>query len=195
MPITQIDPVAALIVIDLQKGLASIPTNPPLSEVVANSAKLAAAFRSRNLPVVLVNVAGRAPGRTDTPRSTQAFPPDFADLLPELDVQPSDILITKHCPGAFLGTALDEELKKRNVTQVILTGVATGNGVEASARSAHDLGYNLAFIADAMTDPSAEAHAFNIHKVFPRIGEVDTTANTLKLLESERTTKIMHPPS
>jgi nicotinamidase-related amidase len=183
MAITQIDPVAALIVIDLQKGITAMaPERAPA--VVANSAKLIEAFRSRNLPVVLVNVAGVAPGRTCTPRHTGTFPPDWAQLEADLNQQPSDILITKKSFCAFINTALDEELKKRNVTEVVFCGVATSIGIESSARSAYDLGYNVAFVEDAMTDLRPDAHKHSIEVFFPRIGEIDSTENTLKLLRS-----------
>ncbi|MDE1176656.1 MAG: isochorismatase family protein [Edaphobacter sp.] len=183
MPITQIDPVSALIVIDLQNGIVAMnPEQAPA--VVANSAKLIEAYRKRNLPVVLVNVAGLAPGRTSTPRYTGAFPPDWANLVSELNQQPTDILITKKSFGAFLGTALDEELKKRNVTQVVFCGIATSIGIESSARSAYDLGYNVAFVEDAMADLKPENHKHSIEVFFLRIGEIDTTENTLKLLQS-----------
>ncbi|HWF03601.1 MAG TPA: isochorismatase family protein, partial [Candidatus Angelobacter sp.] len=62
MPLTQLDTTAALIVIDLQKGIVGIPTVHPSGEIVERSARLARAFRERGLPVVLVNVSGRAPG-------------------------------------------------------------------------------------------------------------------------------------
>ena len=51
--------------IDLQKGVAGLPTAHPAGEIIARAARLARAFRERGLPVVLVNVDGTAPGRTD----------------------------------------------------------------------------------------------------------------------------------
>ncbi len=65
MPLTKLDTNAALIVIDLQKGIVGIPTVHPAGEIIGRAAQLARAFRERSLPVVLVNVTGRAPGRTD----------------------------------------------------------------------------------------------------------------------------------
>lgn len=179
---TQIDPNAALIVIDLQKGILPLAREQS-AEVVAKSARLAEAFRKRGLPVVLVNVAGPAPGRTSTPRPNFAsFPADFAELVPELNAQPGDIFITKHGFGAFLRTGLDEELKKRSVTQVIFCGVSTSIGVESSARSAYDLGYNVAFATDAMADLRPESHRNSIEVIFPRIGEVAVTEEVLALV-------------
>ena len=184
MPLTQLDSTAALIVIDLQKGITSLTVERGSAEVVARSAELAAAFRERNLPVVLVNVVGRAPGRVDQGFGNRAFAPDWADLVPELDAQSSDILISKKCVGAFLGTDLDAKLKERGVTQLFMTGIATGSGVESTARNAYDLGYNVVFISDAMTDIHPAAHKHSIEGIFPRIGEVDTTENVLKALRA-----------
>src|SRR5258708_25295600 len=111
MAVSIVDQKPALVVIDLQKGIAAIPSAHPLDAVVGNSARLAAAFRERDLPVVLVNVTGMASGRTESPRSTTSFPPDFAELLPELDVQPTDVLVSKTPWGAFTGTSLPAPLQ------------------------------------------------------------------------------------
>jgi nicotinamidase-related amidase len=182
MPVTQLDPKAALIVIDLQKFIVSVPAAHPTSDIIANSAALAQAFRARNLPVVLVNVDAVPPGRTSTPRPNFTFPPDWADLIPELDQQPSDLLITKKSWGAFLTTDLDQKLRARNVTQIFLTGISTTAGVESTARSAYDHGYHVVIVTDATTDRSLEAHTHAIETIFPRLAELDTTANILKLL-------------
>jgi nicotinamidase-related amidase len=180
MPLTQLDSTAALVVIDLQKGITGFTAELGSGEVVKRSAELAAAFRERGLPVVLVNVTGRAPGRTDQGFPNRAFPPDWANLMPELNAQPSDILITKQRVGAFLGTELDAKLRERGVTQVFMTGIATSIGVESTARSAFDLGYNVVFVSDAMLDMNPAAHKHCIEVMFPRLGEVETTENVLK---------------
>ncbi len=182
MPLTQLDSNAALIVIDLQKGIVGLPLAQPGAEIVAKSAELAKEFRRRGLPVVLVNVTAPAPGRTDAGPFRRTLPEDWAVLVPELQAQASDILISKQRVGAFLGTALDDELRSRGVTQVFLTGIATGSGVEATARSAHDLGYNVVFVVDAMTDMDEETQRFCVEKKFPRIGETETTEGVLKVL-------------
>lgn len=101
MPVTTLDSRTALIVIDLQKGIVGLAGAEAVEPVVRNSRLLADAFRARGLPVVLVNVAGGAPGRTEQPRPSQPFPPDWAELLPELDPQPTDIL-RRNGPGAPL---------------------------------------------------------------------------------------------
>jgi nicotinamidase-related amidase len=103
-------------------------------------------------------------------------------LVPELGQRSDDHIVTKHRIGAFIGTDLDDYLRRRGVTQVVLTGIATSAGVESTARSAYDLGYNVVLVHDAMTDRDADVHRVFVEKIFPRIGETDTTDNTLKTL-------------
>jgi nicotinamidase-related amidase len=179
----QLDRNSALVVIDLQKGIVSVPTVHPAEEIVARAAQLARAFREHGLPVVLVNVAGRAPGRTDAGTPRFSFPPDWTELVPELGQQSSDYIVTKQRVGAFIGTSLDDYLRQRGVTQVVLTGISTSAGVESTARSAHDLGYNVAFVVDAMTDRDGDAHRHSVEKVFPRFGQTTRTDDLLKLLK------------
>jgi nicotinamidase-related amidase len=183
MPLSQLDPTPALISIDLQKGIVTMPTVHPASEIVARTAQIARAFRARMYPVVLVNVAGMSPGRSEAPRPKLNFPPDWTDLAPELDAQPTDHLVTKHRIGAFIGTDLDQYLRQRKVTQVFLAGIATTFGVESTARSAHDLGYNVVFVTDAMTDRDPDAHRNAVEKLFPRFGETTSTAELLSRLK------------
>jgi len=184
MSLTSLDTTAALIVIDLQKGIVALPTVHPTTEIIDRSAKLAHSFRERGLPVVLVNVTGTAPGRTDIgPRSLSSLPADWTELVPELEQHPDDYLVSKQRVGAFIGTSLQEILLKRNVTQVFLTGIATSLGVESTARSAYDYGYNVVIVVDAVTDRDAEAHRHCVEKIFPRISETDTTDSVLKLLK------------
>ena len=183
MALTTIDPTPALVVIDLQKGTTGRPTVHPIDEVIRRSADLAGAFRDRGLPVVLVNVTGLPPGRTESPRQGQAPPPDWADLVSGLGAQPTDHLISKQRWGAFQDTALNELLQELGVTQIVLTGVATSFGVESTARAAYDHGYNVVLATDAMTDLTSEAHINSIERVFPRLGETATTEEVLDLLE------------
>jgi len=182
MPLTTLDTTAALIVIDLQKGIVGLPLVHPAAEIVDHSVRLARAFRARGLPVVLVNVTAGAPGRTDIVRPKFAFRDDWAELVSELEQQSDDYLVSKQRVGAFIGTSLDETLRQRGVTQVFLTGVATSAGVEATARSAYDYGYNVVLVVDAMTDRDADAHRYCIEKTFPRLGETTTTEDVLKAL-------------
>jgi nicotinamidase-related amidase len=182
MPLSIIDPNVALVVIDLQKGLSAFPG---FSEVVGRTAELASAFRSRDLPVVLVNVAGMARGRTDAGSSLPAGftpPAGWTDIVDELEPQASDIRVTKMQIGAFHETGLDAALRERGVTQVVLAGVATSMGVESTARAAHEHGYHVVLAVDAMGDGDDRAHANSVERVFPRIGEVCESREVVRAL-------------
>jgi len=184
MPLTLLDPNTALIVIDLQKGIVSGNFIHPIADIIDRTRALIDVFRAKNLPVVLVNVAGRAPGRTEQgPRASQTSAEGWTDLLPQLDRQPSDIAVTKRSWSAFATTDLEAQLKTRGVTQVVVAGVATSVGVEATARQAYEQGFNVTLALDAMTDLREEAHDYSIRNVFPRLGETWSTQEIISLLE------------
>ncbi len=174
----------ALVVIDLQKGITSQNTFPRgAGEVVANAAVLAGEFRRRSLPVFLVRVTP-SPDRKDAlrPVSDVTFTPrwnsmpDWSDLVPELNKQESDFVITKRQWGAFYGTELDLQMRRRGITTIVLCGISTDIGVESTARSAYELGYQLVFPEDAMASYSLDGHTHAIKEIFPRIGRVRTTS-------------------
>ncbi len=185
--VTAIDKQTALVLIDLQKAVVKLPLAKPVSEILSNAAKLLHAFRAAGLPVVIVNVnpagARWTKARKDAaPPQAGPFSPDWLEITPEIDIKPEDILITKHTWSAFYETALDDELKKRGVTGIVLAGISTSIGVEGTARGASERGYNLTFAKDAMTDMFAEAHEHSLKYIFPRIGEVDDTCKIIEKL-------------
>jgi nicotinamidase-related amidase len=188
MTLTTIDPVSALVVIDLQKGIVSAHTGGPVTAAVERAAHLAAGFRRHGLPVVLVNVTGRAPGRTEVvrPGSGAAPPAGWADLIDELDVQPTDHLVTKRRRSAFHDTGLDTLLRDLGATQVVLAGISTSAGVESTARSASDHGYHVVLATDAMSDPDADAHRHSVERVFPKLGETATATEVIDMVGATR---------
>ena len=93
---------------------------------------------------------------------------ELADGLAE----PSDLRVTKRQWGAFYGTDLDLQLRRRGVTSVVIGGIATNIGVESTARAAHEHGYGVVLVEDATTGRSAEMHAFAFEQVFPMLARV-----------------------
>jgi nicotinamidase-related amidase len=180
----------ALVVIDLQKGIAGRETSPhPAAQVIAKSAQLAERFRARGAPVVLVRVsfaadgADRPPNLVDAPMPAGPMPAGFDEIVPEMKQQPGDLLITKRQWGAFHDTGLDTQLRRRGVKTIVLTGIATNFGVESTARAAHEHNYGVVLAEDAMSSLGPDAHAFAVKTVFPRLGRVRSTDEVLKALE------------
>jgi nicotinamidase-related amidase len=179
----ELDPAkTALVVIDMTKGVLSLASGPyPVQEVLARTVRLADAFRQAGSFVVLVNV-NSIDGKdvlhpiTDTEiRMPTQRPKDWADIAPELGPQPLDHLITKHQWGAFYGTDLDLQLRRRGIETIVLCGIATNFGVETTAREAYQHGYNQVFAEDAMNALSAEEHQHTCKYIFPRIGRIRST--------------------
>jgi nicotinamidase-related amidase len=172
----------ALILIDLQKGIVAIQTAPrPGTEVLARSQELARRFRAAKAPVILVNVAFSADfadalkSQVDHPPESPpgGYPETWSQLADGL-AEPSDLRITKRQWGAFYGTDLDLQLRRRGITTVVIGGIATNMRVESTARAAHEHGYAVVLVEDATAGRAAEMHAFAFTHIFPRLGRVVT---------------------
>ncbi|MFH0915503.1 MAG: hydrolase [bacterium] len=182
----------ALVVIDLQKGILALPAAPySAAEVVERAAALCRAAREAEGTVVLVRVTPSADGGDalrphvdQGPLSGSQPPADWAELSPELDMQPGDIVITKRQWGAFYGTELDLQLRRRGVDTIVLCGISANIGVESTARDAYERAYNLIIVEDAIAARTAEEYAFVMRTLFPRIGRVRKTAELLAALEA-----------
>jgi len=188
-PLTLDPATTALVLIDLQRGIAASNTQPhAAADVIANAAQLAARFRDRNALVVLVNVDPGPNGVlgpraiTDVPRPALKPTPGWADIVPELDAAELDVRVTKHQPGAFHATDLDLQLRRRRIDTIVIGGISTNVGVESTARAGYDLGYNFVFVEDAMAARDAEFHAFAVTRYFPTIGRVRSTRDVLDAL-------------
>jgi nicotinamidase-related amidase len=135
---------AALIIIDMQKGMLS-PTLPPRNnpEAEDNIARLHAAWRESGQPVVSVRHISRASSSVFAPgQSGVEFQERFLPLAHEHVVE-------KNVPDAFINTGLERWLHARGVRQLVIVGVSTNNSVEATARTAGNLGFETVVVADA----------------------------------------------
>ncbi len=179
----------ALVVIDLQKAIVSRPCMPYDSQTVVSNAKLLAdAFRGKDMPVFLVHVVRSADGKdalhppSDNSGWSSPMTPDGTDFVSELGQVPSDFVISKRQWGAFYGTELDLQLRRRSIDTIVLCGISTDIGVESTARNAYELGYGQIFAEDAMSAMSKEEHDHTVQKIFPRIGRVLKTQDIVNLL-------------
>jgi nicotinamidase-related amidase len=172
----------ALILIDLQKGIVGLPTEPRSgAAVLAKGQRLARRFRAAGAPVVLVNVAFapdfadalRAPADRPFQPPPGGFPEGWTELADGL-AEPSDLRITKRQWGAFYGTELDLQLRRRGIGTVVIGGIATNAGVESTARAAHEHGYAVVLVEDACAGRSAELHDFACAQIFPLFARVAT---------------------
>lgn len=176
----------ALVLIDLQKAVVGRQLAPHApADVVRHGVRMADALRAKGGLVVFVrvNVAEMLSLPVDAPNPRPAnIPPEASELVPELNVQTGDVVVTKRQWGAFYGTDLEQQLRRRWIRTIVMGGIATNIGVESTARAAMDRGYELVFAEDAMSSLSAEAHGFAVSNIFPRMGRVRSTEDILAAL-------------
>lgn len=186
----KLDPrTTALVLIDLQKGIAPFAAGPHSSgEVNERAGRLCARFRELGAPVVLVRVGFHADGAdmlrplTDEAPRNMTLPDNWWDYADELAVADSDLHVTKRQWGAFYGTELELQLRRRGITQIVLAGISTNIGVESTARQAFELGFHQVLVEDAMSSGDSAHHQFAVEHIFPRLGRVRSTQQVLAAL-------------
>jgi nicotinamidase-related amidase len=187
MAASTLDPrTTALVLIDLQRGIVGRPTAPhSADDVVARAARIAGRFRELGAPVVLVHVAFSPDGAdmlrqpVDAPNPPAERPAGWSEIVPELGPKERDLVVTKRQWGAFYGTDLEMQLRRRGILTIVLGGISTNFGVESTARDAWERGYDIVFVEDATTAFTAEAHTFAFTTIFPRLGRVRSTEDLL----------------
>jgi nicotinamidase-related amidase len=134
----------ALIIIDMQRGVTSAaagPRNNPDAEL--KIAELLAAWRASGATVVHVRHISRTPGSLFWPGQVGV---EFLEALAPL---PDEHVVEKNVPDAFIQSGLERWLRVRGIGAVVIVGVSTNNSVEATARSAGNLGFKTQVVADA----------------------------------------------
>lgn len=180
----------ALVVIDLQNGIANRERklSPyPADQVIENASRLVQAFTAKGAFAVLVRVSsidGKDMPRpeTDLNMPSPSFQEGWDDFVPQLACFQNVHRVTKRQWGAFYGTDLDLQLRRRGIDTVVLCGISTGIGVDTTAREAYQHGYHQIFVEDAMAARTREEHDYVCQCIFPRIGRIRTTSQVVELL-------------
>ncbi|WP_238011842.1 isochorismatase family protein [Dactylosporangium sp. AC04546] len=164
---------AALIAVDLMPRIVEQDMGPHRgADVVARTVRLAEAFRRAGGTVVLVRVE----------RPNVAEQPPGSGFVPQLAPVEGDVVVVKRTIGAFYGTELAAELRRRGIDTVVMTGIATTMGVESTARAAADHDFEVLFAADAMSGMTAAEHEHALSVTLPRFGDVLSTDQVLALV-------------
>ncbi|MEV4598418.1 isochorismatase family protein [Amycolatopsis sp. NPDC049253] len=169
----EIDPAStALVLVDFQERIVAMPTTPFAGpEAAANAVRLRDAFSEAGAQIVIIQAM--RPGSEGAPGS---------DVIPELKPRNGEKLVVKTTIGGFYNTDLHAHLRDAGVRTVVFGGIATEFGVESTLRAAADHGYSVIAVSDAMTGLSDVSHESSTTKIFPRLGTVLTTAETLAAL-------------
>lgn len=173
------DALTALVVVDLQQGTLPNARAYSSADWLRHAASLITAFRSCDLPVVIATSIGTPPGRTTHAAGGRDWPAEASVLLPEVGTGDGDILVVRRGLSVFAGTDLEDRLRRRGVTDVVIVGIATSYGVESTARAAYDLGFSVTVVADAVADLQQASHEHALATILPVIGTVATTSEIL----------------
>ncbi len=179
----------ALVLIDLQNGIAGRELSPHTSEeVLQNASKLVKAFSDKGAFIVLVRVStidgkDMVKPKTDLKATGMKYPEGWDNLVPEIADTKNAHIVTKRQWGAFYGTDLDLQLRRRGIDTIILGGISTNIGVDTTAREAYQNGYNQIFVEDAMTAVTKEEHDYVCKYIFPRIGKLRSTKEIVSSLK------------
>ncbi len=187
--VTALDKQAALLLIDLQKGILKTPKAHPVEQILDKASELMRVFREKGQTIVIVHVEPSGPwlkSRKEAAGPGGDLPEDFTKIADELHTEAGNLFISKPGWNAFYNTALHEQLQKRGITQLVIGGVSTSIGVEGTARAASELGYNICFATDAMTDSHADAHENSITRIFPRMGETGKVSEIIPKIQSRQ---------
>jgi nicotinamidase-related amidase len=178
----------ALVICECQRGVLdpSVAIFPGLAQqaeergMLADIARLAAAFRARDLPVVHAHVAHRpdfggvvvnsmVTARSRKAQSMRAGTPDVEPMegaIPE----PSDyVSLRRSGLGMWYGTDLDATLRNLGVETVVLSGVSTNLALFAGAIGAVDRGYRAVLAEDASAGAVPEQHQWMITNALPLV--------------------------
>lgn len=185
----------AFVAIDMQKEIVNNGTLSPhtAASILTNNDSLAKTLKRTAALKVLVNVdISTFPylsQQTDMGGMTAAsVPPEFTDLLLKDSLKDTDnmLTITKYNPSAFFGTSLDLQLRRRGIETIILSGVATTNGVYATALDAFQHGYHIVLAEDACSDRDKESHQLFIKKIFPKTARVRSTKQIIEAIQQSK---------
>lgn len=133
----------ALLIIDVQAGMFSPNLglyNP--DEVIANIRSLISKARTAEIPVIYIQHEGDERGPFGRGK------PGW-EIHPAILPQPDDLVVAKRTPDSFNGTVLQEELDKRGIKKLIVTGMQTEFCVDTTCRRAYALGYDTTLVKDA----------------------------------------------
>ena len=147
------------------------------SQVLARAGLALSFARAQKIAVVFVRLGFRAGTEEVSSRnrlfSRVAALEGFDESNPLAQVHQSlrrrseEPVLIKRRASAFSGTDLALLLRAREVTELVIAGVATSGSVLSTLRDAADQDYELTVLSDACTDHDDEVHDLLCSKVFP----------------------------
>lgn len=143
----------ALVIIDIQNDYFEGGKFPLVGseQAVGEAKKVLEYFRKENLPIIHIQHISDYPGATFFIPETEGV-----EIHKELTPLDGELVLQKQFPNSFIGTGLEESLKEKGITELVICGMMTSMCVDATTRAAKDLGYTSTLIHDACAAPNLE---------------------------------------
>lgn len=170
----------ALVLVDFSTGFTSpdCPLGGNFDAVVAQAARLLAAFREKDFPVCYTTVLYRDPAEAKVFRARVpalnllAADGPWVAIDPRLAPQHGEPVFEKHWASGFFGTGLDVWLRAQGADAVVVTGLTTSGCVRATAVDALQHDFPVMVAREAVGDRDPPAHAANLHDLHAKYADV-----------------------
>lgn len=186
----------ALLFWDMENAIAPNAFN--YKEIVANLKSLKAAARQAGVPVIYsqqvpfdlereeagpwVRIRMKRAKVTDLAQLLKQKPdPHGKDIVDELRPDPQDVVFQKRRPDGFIGTDFDSVLRSKSIRTIVIGGVATEGGVEGTARTGRNLGYDIVVLRDCVGSRSRELHELALRLIEGTFFDVATSGEVMEI--------------
>jgi len=186
----------ALLFWDMENAIAPNAFN--YKEIVANLKSLKAAARQAGVPVIYsqqapfdlereeagpwVRIRMKRAKVTDLAQLLKQKPdPHGKDIVDELRPDPQDVVFQKRRPDGFIGTDFDSVLRSKSIRTIVIGGVATEGGVEGTARTGRNLGYDIVVLRDCVGSRSRELHELALRLIEGIFFDVATSGEVMEI--------------
>ncbi|MFQ6192814.1 cysteine hydrolase family protein [Streptomyces sp. NPDC000405] len=186
----------ALLVMDFQPAiLAALPESGDREDLLGRVEGAIADIRAKGGTIAYVRVGFTEADWDAIPAVNKSFGPlaqhrvmhheDPATAIHErLAPQDGDIIVRKTRYGGMSTTDLDQQLRERGITTLVVSGVSTSGAVLSTVIDAADRDYQLYVLSDGVADPDTEVHSVLLHQVLPSRAHVVDTAELHALLRA-----------
>lgn len=191
---------AALLLWDMENAIAPNAFN--YQAILANLKMLSGVARQIGVPVfysvqtgfdLLKEEAGvwvrirmkRAKASDPSQLLKEKEDPHDCEIVEPLKPQAKDIVFQKRRPDGFVGTDFDLMLRSNGVKAILIGGVATEGGVEGTARSARNLGYDVVVLKDCVGSRNRELHELALKLMEQTFFDVATAAEIAQLWQAK----------
>ncbi|MEJ4100866.1 isochorismatase family protein [Corynebacterium mastitidis] len=177
---------SALLIHDMQRHFLRpfARGQEPAASLVANVARLRDAARAAGIPVFYTAQSAEQSERERGLLSDVWGPglvgqPEAAEIVPGLEPEEGDVVLTKRRYSAFARADLEERLRSTGRDQLVIVGVYANIGCAVTAADAFMRDIQPFLVADAVADFSLEEHRRAVEWVAGRAGVAPDTAGVL----------------